>query len=130
MKIEFSDNELRALVRVLTFVRFECKDYDAGFLAGSPHVADIFKRITEATSEYYKSNNIPFPNEWPAIESMDNYLDVIRIRIKDANNWIQLNPNQRDSFLKILLYPYKYSEKTFNELIQFGDEFHSPKPNS
>lgn len=124
MKIEFTDIELRALVRVLTFVRFECTDYDAGFLAGSPHIAEIYKRVTEATKEYYNSKNIPFSDEWQSIESIKGYLDVIKVRIKDATSWKDLESDQRDLFLKTLVYPYKISEETFIELIRYGNEIH------
>jgi len=125
MKIEFSDIELRALVRALTFVRFECKENEARFLAGSPHVAEIYKRVTEATGEYYRSKNIPFPDEWQSIESINGYLDIIKIRIKDTDNWKDLEPSQRYSFLNTLVYPYKISENTLIELIRYGDEIHS-----
>lgn len=127
MKIEFSDIELRALARVLTFVRFECKEYEARYLAGSPHIAEIYKRLSEAAGEYYKSKNIPFPNEWPPIESINGYLDVVKIRIKDTDNWKELRSDQRDDYLKTLIYPYKISDQSLIDLIRFGDETHTVK---
>jgi hypothetical protein len=127
MNIEFSDIELRALVRALAYIRFESKEYEARYLAGSPFIGEIHKRVSDATAEYYKSKNMPFPDEWPAIESINGYLDVIKIRIKDTDNWKELEPEHRDSFLKTLVYPYKISGDTFAELIRFGDETHSVK---
>jgi hypothetical protein len=127
MNIEFSDTELRALVRALAYIRFESKEYEARYLAGSPFIAEIYKRVVEATAEYYKSKNIPFIdiNNWPMIDNAS--LNVIKIRIKDTYNWKALEPEQRDSFLKTLVYPYKISGDTFAELIRFGDETHSVK---
>ena len=125
MKIEFSDAEIIALSKALRFVRFQSEDYDAREFAGSPLIAEVHKRVSEAAGEYYKSKNIPFQDEWPSIESIKSYLKVIKIHIKNVNNWRELKPEHRDSFLKTLVYPYKISDETFAGWIQFGDEFHS-----
>ena len=125
MKIEVSDVELVALARVLTYVRFECKEYESRYLAGSPHVAELFKRVSEATFEYYKSQEISVPDEWPSIETIQGYLDIIRTRIVDTDNWNDLNQDRRIAFLNTLTYPYKVSSQTIADLIQFGDEKHS-----
>jgi hypothetical protein len=125
VNIEFSNTELIALSKALQFVRFQSKDYEARHLAGSPHIAEVYKRISEATGEYYRSLNVPFPNEWPSIESINGYLDVIKIRIKDTDNWNDMQSDQRDSFLKTLVYPYKISDGTLIDLVRFGNEVHS-----
>ena len=125
MTIEFSDVELIALSKALGFVRFQSQEYEVRYLAGSPHIAEIYKRICEAAGEYYKSKNIPFPDEWPFIESIRGYLDTIKVHIKNTDNWKELKPDQRDSFLKTLIYPYKIAEGTLSELIRFGDEVHA-----
>jgi hypothetical protein len=123
--MEFSEIELIVLAKALQFVRFKSMEYDARYLAGSPHIAELHKRITEATHEFYKSRNIPLSEEWPYIEDAKGYLDVIKVRIKDTDNWKDLIPEQRNAFLQTLIYPYKVSDEIISELIRFGDRSHS-----
>jgi hypothetical protein len=124
IKIEFSNAELVALSKALQFVRFSSEDYDAKEFAGSPHIAEVYKRVCEATNEYYKSLNIRVSEEWPFIETVKGYLNVVKVHIKHTNNWPDLQPSQKDLYVKTLIFPYKVSDKTISELIQYGDEIH------
>jgi hypothetical protein len=128
MKIEFSNGELVALSKALTFVKFHCRDYDARQFAGSPLIGEAYRRIAEAAGEYYKSINISFFDEWPFIESVrDEHLEVIKVHIGHVDNWKDLPPDRCAEFIKTLVYPYRVTDETIDELKAYGDRIHALK---
>lgn len=127
MNIEFSDIELRVLVRVLTFVRYESEDSESDELANSPHVAELYKRITDATAAGYRAAGVPFPEGWPPIETSKGFMDSIKRRINNVVNWNKFPPEQRVLIIRTLVYPYGLSDGILNELLRFGSETHSTK---
>jgi hypothetical protein len=82
--------ELLALSKVLQFIKYECKDYEAAHLAGSPVIGKIFKEVVESLDKYYKQLGIKRTNEWPEIKSVPFYISVIQEHIKNTDAWSEI----------------------------------------
>jgi hypothetical protein len=124
VKIEFTEQELLALNKVLNFIRFGCTVYDARYLASSPIIAELDTKIIEILRLFYEKRGVPLPTEWPRIEELKHYLETIKAHIKNTDNWISLTFDQKTSFVKILVYPYRVLDQTIADLITFGDSLH------
>jgi len=123
----FERYELTALVRALSFVRFESNELGASQLAGSPILHSLFeqasKSLWEKTAAETKASTAIFflTNGWPRIEEQPEAVKAIKAHILNAENWIDLSDTDKLDFIKILIQPFKYDESFIYLLKEYGD---------
>lgn len=111
--------ELIALNKALTFLRFECREYEVQYIAGSPLIKDIHLVVMDNLRELYKKDNIIMPNDFGFIEDNDAYLQTIITTIKNIASWTALSEHLKKDHVNNLISPYKIKDDTLKYLINY-----------
>ncbi|MCR9015011.1 hypothetical protein [Aquiflexum gelatinilyticum] len=113
-----NEKELLALLKALEFVKYQSKDYESRYLAGSPIIGELYRKISESLHKYYEEIHIPYSKEWVNIESIPAYLNVISNHIANIDNWKDLSEESKIEVVKVFIYPFKVEDSTLVKLIE------------
>lgn len=111
--------ELMALNKALVFLRFQCQDYEAQHISGSPLIKNIHLEVMKSLKEMYKKENVFIPDDLGYIEDYNEYLLTIINTIRNINGWYKLEESIKRTQIEILISPYKIKENTLKFLINY-----------
>ena len=109
--------ELIFLQKALSFIKFECEDYEARYLAVSPYSGDLLKRVSTELSDYYKSIRLNHPSQFGRIESVPHYLAGLRTHLSHIDSWSTLTEDVQVAVISDLAAPFTIDQQTISQLL-------------
>jgi hypothetical protein len=116
--------QIRALQKLLYFVKFGCEDSDSREFAGSPIILEIMSIVDNSVNVYNSIYQISYDPKKDLIEENTSYWSIIQKHIRDTREWNSLFIDQKQNHVQTLIKPFLYKPETIIQLIEYGDAYH------
>lgn len=114
--------EIKALGKLLNFIKFDCSDPDCLLFAASPLINNIYANLLKELTSFYTNVGRPSFENKDYIENYPIYLESIKNNIVRTPDWRNLNDDIKEKYVQELIRPYKFKEETVIYLIGIGNE--------
>ncbi|GAB4044462.1 hypothetical protein [Spirosoma litoris] len=117
MNIEKID-ELLALQKVLMFVKFGSEEYDAHYLAVSPIVGELLRKVNKELNKHFVERKITHNTEFGSIEDYPNYIEKVKIHLQNIDNWTALDQKIQKEVIIDMCAPFTVPSSIIETLIR------------
>ena len=107
------------LIKLITFVKFNCEDKEARYLAASPIVGDILKELLVEFNEKFNREPSFIIEEPSSIYNL--VIEGVKCNLQRTDEWQEMDDSSKINHIKNLCMPYIVNEEQINELLQYAD---------
>lgn len=120
-----SKTKLYTLLKLVDFVKFECRDYESRYFAGSPIVGEI---LQELRIEYHKSMG-EFSFEVSKDSKTEKSLvNSIEWHLSETDEWNDMDEVDKLEHIKNLASPYILNQEVLVSLVDYANLKHGGNP--
>jgi hypothetical protein len=114
--------EIKALGKLLNFIKYDCSDPDCLLFAASPLINNIYANLLKELGSIYTRAGRPSIENKHYIESYPIYLENIKSNILRTPAWSNLSEEIKEKYVQELIHPYKFRNETVFSLLRIGNE--------
>lgn len=111
--------KLMTLIRLVSYVKFDCEDYESSYFAGSPIVGEVLFDLKKKLSSI-EGNEISFEVKLDSPFGR-TLIKSIKWHLGNAQSWSEMEQEDKIDHIKNLASPYYINDETINMLIVFRD---------
>jgi len=106
--------KLHALIKLISYVKFECEEYESKEFAGSPIIGELLKDLLEQYSdpEFKVTLDNPFTT---------TLIKAIKLRLKQTQYWESMNEELKLLYIQDLAAPYILDADLLKDLKNYND---------
>jgi aminopeptidase C len=119
-----SKAELLALKRALYKAKFLTISFDDTRIVASPFTINLLKKVHKLMVQELK-DDLGVKNSWHYIEEDDDVMDVLKLRLKEYLDWVDLDLEEKIELLEAFIAPLNRKDTTISDLITYADEIHN-----
>jgi hypothetical protein len=107
--------KINTLINLISFVKFESRDYESRYFAGSPIVGEI---LSELLNQFNTGKEITFHVELNSPFGR-TLINSIKWHLEQTDEWRKMKLNDKLEHIRNLASPYLLEEETIHSIVDF-----------
>ena len=115
--------QYNTLIKLISFVKFNCDDVESRYFAGSPIVGEILRDLQE---DFNKKINRDLSLEINDVGPLYNLVvNGVRENLNRTIEWKDMDNESKLTHITNLCSPYVLKEDYITDLLNYGNEYHN-----